>query len=129
MIRYLKCMYSIILQIFLMLFICISLSHAMPKKDGKEPTFSTASEASYGTTGACKSIGATSQNDDYHDIFELCKYVEQEISQQKINLFEDFELLKPLVNHWFEIGMVWQMSHHILSKIKSIQNKTPMDEQ
>ena len=80
---YFKHISSIFLQIFLILFICISLSHAMPKKDGKEPTFSTASEASHGITGACKSTGATSQNDDQHDFYELCKFVEHVMSKKK----------------------------------------------
>ena len=111
--RYFKRIYSIIFQIYLMLFICISLSHAMPKKDSKDPISSAAS-------GACKSTDVvTLQNDDYHDFSELCKRVEQVISEQKINLCKDRKPLELLCNHWFEIGMLLQIPHYSLDLIRA----------
>ena len=97
--RYFKRIYSIILQTFFMLCICISLSHAMPKKDSKNLTSSTASEA-------CSSTDARSKNDDQNGCSELFKRVEKIVNQQKIKLSEDFELLESVANQWFEIGML-----------------------
>ena len=117
--RYFKRIYSIILQTFLMLCICISLSHAMPKKDSKDLTSSTASEA-------CSSTDARSKNDDQNDCSELCKRIEKIVTQQQIKFSENLELLDPVANYWFEIGMLWQMPHCTLSTIRGswISNDT-----